>query len=116
VDKIGNNVVAEIQRHEIEKRQIHRIVRKPGPGRFIKSAVNKPELGNGQVMNERIAGNGRRDRQKKFSQDEKKNKGKENKLNKTFLFYRQVLHSGQAILFAASASIITALNIQKENQ
>lgn len=49
------------------------------------------------MMNERIAGNGRRDRQKKFSQDEKKNKGKENKFNPDFPLennYVQVLHHG----------------------
>jgi hypothetical protein len=59
VDKIGNDVVFEIKGDEIEQVDVHGIVGEYGPFYFIKSTIDQPEFGNGQMMDKGITSEGR---------------------------------------------------------
>jgi len=64
VDKGRQHVVAEGERHEVQKIDVHGEVAELGPGGLEPSAVTDPELRDGQVVDESIAGYRRHQAQK----------------------------------------------------
>ena len=60
VDERGHKIVAEQKWNEVQQVDVHREVAERGPGRLEESPVMDPELRDGQMMDERIAGDGRR--------------------------------------------------------
>jgi hypothetical protein len=69
MNKIGNNIVAEIKRYQVKKINVHGIIGKHGPGDVIKSAMFKPKLRYGQMMDQHIPDNGRGKTQNNFCKD-----------------------------------------------
>jgi len=66
VDELGSHVVFKIKADKIQKVYIHGIIGIVSPGNFIDAAMPEPKLGNSQMMDEGISGNGRCQIQQKF--------------------------------------------------
>ena len=58
--RAGSTIVAEKQGHEVQQVDVHREVTEISPGHLEESPVTDPELRDGQMVDERIARDGRR--------------------------------------------------------